>query len=360
MYKMSNFCCCLCVGIILLFSCSDNDDEIKADIPDLTVEYITMSGSVGLFDALTFKIGDAVYKGFGWNVGMIESKRFYAYSPNTREWTEPIAEFPGEFRYDPVTFTIGSKVYVGLGYGGRNSTGFHLMDDFYVYDKNTNEWEALSYKFPGKARRGAVAFAIGGKGYVGSGHTTGDDYLADFYEFDPKMGWKEIQRINTPRAGAHAFVADGCGYVCFGNLYGNPTPNQNIQKYDPVTGQWKGLQVQYESGEKHEILGLDRVMSFTLNKDNKEYIYFTGVDRTENRVDGAREHDTNVAQSDDAMLFWGYNPRENIWKKVTCRNVGERGVALPYYMFSVGEQGYIMGVGEEGGNTGAYIFRFAE
>ena len=322
---------------IFLYSCGDNNDSISANLPELERTYISMSGSLGLYDAVTFNIGGTEYIGLGWNDIMGDNLNFSKYSPNFHEWEMIESMYPGKPRYGAVAFVIGGKAYVGLGYMlGHNVSEVH--DDFFVYDTLTRNWEKLSFQFPGKARRGAVAFSIGGKGYVGTGIVKpGEgDYLADFYEFDPQSGWKQISNISYPRYGATAFVAEGCGYVCFGNLYGGPSRECGIQKLDPNTGRWTGLPVCYENGEIGQLLSRSGVKSFVLNKDKHDYVYVFGGLISSNKV-----------------LGWGYNPSENVWKSVDYPVGGD-------YGFTIGGQGYAMSAGNRGGAFEAYIFRVVD
>ena len=325
---------------IFLYSCGDNNDSISANLPELERTYISMSGSLGLYDAVTFNIGGTEYIGLGWNDIMGDNLNFSKYSPNFHEWEMIESMYPGKPRYGAVAFVIGGKAYVGLGYMlGHNVS--EVYDDFFVYDTLTRNWEKLSFQFPGKARRGAVAFSIGGKGYVGTGivkpGAPGEgDYLADFYEFDPQSGWKQISNISYPRYGATAFVAEGCGYVCFGNLYGGPSRECGIQKLDPNTRRWTGLPVCYENGEIGQLLSRSGVKSFVLNKDKHDYVYVFGGLISSNKV-----------------LGWGYNPSENVWKSVDYPVGGD-------YGFTIGGQGYAMSAGNRGGAFEAYIFRVVD
>ena len=99
--------------------------------------------------------------------------------------------WPGEVRNQAVCFVIDDYSYVGLGIGinGAEYTNFRKMN------LNTGYWTVDSVApFPGKGRHAAVAFAVNGKAYVGTGFRVavnwGDEqynreYLYDFWEYDP-------------------------------------------------------------------------------------------------------------------------------------------------------------------------------
>ena len=187
----------LCLGITFFSSCTDgdNNDDWKLDLPELSVDSVSMLGVIGMHGAVMFSINDVPYIGLG-DIPLVGKNRcFFYYSDEKRSW-ESIGEYPGGAREGAVAFV--------------------RHDDFFVYDSETGTWDTRPVKFPGGPRAGTVAFSIEGKGYVGAGE--GEkllEYFADFYEFDPETGWKQISGIARARVRATAFVANGYGYVCF-------------------------------------------------------------------------------------------------------------------------------------------------
>ncbi len=77
-------------------------------------------------------------------------------------WTEK-AGFRGGQRVGAVGFSIGSKGYLGTGFGS-----FSVAKDFWEYNPSANTWTQKA-DFGGTARFYAVGFSIGGKGYIGTG-----------------------------------------------------------------------------------------------------------------------------------------------------------------------------------------------
>src|SRR5580704_1250059 len=84
----------------------------------------------------------------------------------TGNWLKSIA-YGGLTRSGAFQFTIGSKAYVGLGYGGVN--GIQYLTDSWVFDVDGGNWSQLA-TFPGIGRELSVSFSLGGKGYVGTGY----------------------------------------------------------------------------------------------------------------------------------------------------------------------------------------------
>ena len=67
--------------------------------------------------------------------------------------------------------------YVGLGHTGGPA-------DFYSYNQAKNNWTAVT-SLPGNERSESVSFVIGNKAFVGLGFVVGSGLLNDFWEFDP-------------------------------------------------------------------------------------------------------------------------------------------------------------------------------
>ena len=310
-------CLLLFLGMLLLFSCQSDDKKIKADLPELTYKHIFMTGDMQpIRFGLTFTLDDVPFVGLGRFSSMGQDRNFYYYVPDDCTWKSVGVEFIGDYREDAVAFVIEKKVYIGLGVQSNFGEKTYY-DDFFVYDHETHKWSSLPFKFPGEARQGAVAFSLNGKGYVGTGITQKNKCLADFYEFDPKIGWTKIQNIDNPRYGASSFVLDGYGYVCFGNLFENDQGNSDVQRFDPESKTWMRQPVYYEEGELEEINKRDKCASFVMTKNGQDFLYIWGGDV---RL--------------GSQTLWGYNPRKNVWKYMMNMEAE--------YGFSAGGCGYAM------------------
>lgn len=138
-------------------------------------------------------------------------------------------------REGAVGFAIGSKGYIG---SGRN--GSIYLRDFWQYDPSTDTWtqiQDLGYPVIGTNRAFAVAFSIGNYGYVGTGlNSSGQQVLSDWWRYNPLTNTWDTPPGNfpgVPRQGAIAFVINGKAYVgggksaLFGENYGD------FFKYDP-------------------------------------------------------------------------------------------------------------------------------
>ena len=67
--------------------------------------------------------------------------------------------------------------------GDDSAISIGYTKDFWEYDPSTNTW-TQKLDFGGTARHGAVGFAIGNKGYIGTGYN-GTSGTKDFWEYNP-------------------------------------------------------------------------------------------------------------------------------------------------------------------------------
>ncbi len=139
------------------------------------------------------------------------------------------ASLPDVGRHRGTGIAIGDKGYIGLGH--RNGTGLNIVyQDWWEYDPATNSWTQKA-DFPA-LNYGALAFAIGNKGYVGGGVFLSDE----FYEFDPITNqWTAISDAPTSPNDMPAFGLGNLGYIIDGaTLYAYDPSNDNwSQKQDP-------------------------------------------------------------------------------------------------------------------------------
>ena len=163
------------------------------------------------------------------------------------------ASWPGVQMGYGSAFVINDNAYVGLGINPLSPNV--RLQAFYKYtpsdikysqptgyDSAYGSWTLIA-PFAGAARSNAVAFAVQGIGYVGTG-VGNDGYtpLADFWAYNPgSNSWSEIDSIHDdttsyPRLDAVAWGFDSVGYVLTG------TDNNyffgDVWKYSPATGHW--------------------------------------------------------------------------------------------------------------------------
>jgi PKD repeat protein len=179
-------------------------------------------------EAVSFSIGSKGYVGVGYN-----DNQFWEYDQQTATWTQK-ATFPGSVRQGAAGFAIASlnKGYIGTGY-----TGALALGDFYCWDQASNTWSTENPMSVPRFR--AVGFSIGSKGYIGTGDG-GGSFLNDFWEFDPGThNW--TQKASLPSGAtvfAAGFVIGNKGYIGTGSDPTGTSGRVNFYEYDPTYDTW--------------------------------------------------------------------------------------------------------------------------
>ena len=143
----------------------------------------------GRYGAIGFSINGKGYAGFGSSQGNTQNYNdLYEFNPINNTWTQK-ASFPGQPRNYPTYFIINNEAYIGAG----NPTTYYtinpvLSNDFYKFSPLTNQWTQIA-SFTGCERTVAASFAIGNKGYIGTGLSgyPQSTYLKDFWEYTPQI-----------------------------------------------------------------------------------------------------------------------------------------------------------------------------
>jgi N-acetylneuraminic acid mutarotase len=145
--------------------------------------------------------------------------------------TQKPVPFPGLGRTGAVAFAVGNFGYVGTGVDNAGNR----LADFWQYNPATNTWKKIA-DFPGSPRRDAVGFAIGNLGYVATGFD--GNQQKDAYSYDPaKDVWAKVASFGgTKRIGAAAFVIGNKAYVGCGS--NNGLDQNDFWEYDPATNVW--------------------------------------------------------------------------------------------------------------------------
>lgn len=213
------------------------------------------------------------------------------YSQNN-DWIKK-TPFGGGKRERAVAFAIGNRGYIGTGQDSSNI----LNKDLWEYDSADDIWTQKA-NFPGVARRNAVGFAVANKGYIGLGINHPDAFLgtrqSDMWEYNPQTNtW--LQKANFPgNSGtgiyyATAFVINNLAYVC-GGKNGPSTYSNQLWSFNPAINQW--VYVSAFPGIKMERYGLIGV-----GINGKAYI-------------GPGANEDNY-QND----WWEFDPQTNTWTK---------------------------------------------
>lgn len=179
--------------------------------------------------AVAFTLGNYAYVGLGATKTQKTLKDFWRYDPAADKWEAIGSEFKQK-RVNAFAFVIGNKAYVGGGFDNnqypadfwsfdgtkwseeaplkdtdntydltRQSASTFVIGNYgYVvggkknaslntvwkYDPSARSWESKHQSLPQNARDGAVAYSIGGKGYITTG-TNGSLKFDDTWVFTP-------------------------------------------------------------------------------------------------------------------------------------------------------------------------------
>ncbi len=188
-----------------------------------------------------------------------DSMRIYQYVADKDQWRYK-TKFPGKHRSDFVTFSIGSKAYIGSGNNNEFTSGAETGKsfyenrperDFWEYNPSTNQWTQKA-DFPGENIASATSFTINNKGYVTVGYYDDPnyDYENNYYEdhiysrqlweYDPLTDqW--LRKADFPggtRRGAASIGFDRKGYLGGGNKGMEGNPVYGFWTYDPVADSW--------------------------------------------------------------------------------------------------------------------------
>ncbi len=145
-------------------------------------------------------------------ISLLISCTLYA-NPDT--WIQKTS-MPAQARAGAVAFALNGFGYSGTG---RDSTGT-LLNDFWKYDPANDSWSQAA-SFPGTPRKNAVAFATDTFAFVGTGYDN-SGLTKDFYKYDALLNaWTQIADLDSggsyySRRDAVAFGINNNGYVVGG------------------------------------------------------------------------------------------------------------------------------------------------
>jgi N-acetylneuraminic acid mutarotase len=168
------------------------------------------------------------------------SSDFFQYDPLTDVWSRK-ASFPGGIRPGIAGFAIGAKGYVGTG----NDHTLKLFNDFWEYDPASDAWTRKA-DFPGVARTSTTNFAIGNKGYVGLGYDGSgrmESFHTDFWEYDPAVNkWtQKADFTGAKNMAKFSFANTSKGYVVCSQDF-SPSNRGDVWEFNPVANNWRRVQ----------------------------------------------------------------------------------------------------------------------
>ena len=267
----------------------------------------------GRFDAAAFSIGSKVYLGLGYTDGSYYSD-FWEWDQTNGIWTKK-ANYPGSSMGAVVGFSIGTKGYIGTG---SNSSTIGVTNEFWEYDPATDTWAEKSSLPSVFGRSDAAGFSIGTKGYIGTGYTNNGksgSYCQDFWEWDQATNvWtKKADFPGNARASAVGFSIGNKGYIGTGVDAGSAY--KDFWEWDQSTNAWT---------RKADFEGTGRQAAVGFSIGNKGYIG-TG-----------KNYDPSSANT--KKDFWEWDQSTNVW--IQKANLAGEG-RFSAIGVSIGNKGYI-------------------
>jgi uncharacterized repeat protein (TIGR03803 family) len=187
----------------------------------------------GRLTGSSFSIGTKIYAGLGLDGDFEGTADFQEYDIASNTWT-PKGDFDGGVRFGATSFSINGKGYICFG----SDMGAAAYKDVWEYTPSTDSWEKKG-DFPGLARAGAHVFVVNNKAYIGGGQDVTSTSLNDLWVFDPAgYTWTQLQSLpGTPRIYAAAFAIGTKGYVGTG-LDADDVHLTDFWEYNTVSDQW--------------------------------------------------------------------------------------------------------------------------
>jgi N-acetylneuraminic acid mutarotase len=280
------------------------------------------------YSAASFSIGTKVYVGIGYNEGDIPIRDFWEWDQATNIWTRK-ADFPGDITGITVSFSIGTKGYIGTG-NSFNTNGF--TNEFWEYNPLTNSWTQKASLPTAPARAFAAGFSIGNKGYIGIGIMDdgfSDSYYQDFWEWDQTTNvWtKKADFPGNARKEAVGFSIGNKGYIGTGS--NGTSLTKEFWEWDQATNVWT---------KKADFGGIERGSAVGFSIGSKGYIG-TGYNYDVNTLSIFKD-------------IWEWDQATNLWTRKADFGGGVRSSAVGV---SIGNKGYI-----GTGNGGSIIYAYQD
>lgn len=284
----------LLATLCLTGSCTEDDEYTQGQ----WIKKTSYNGYARAY-ACSFTIDNKGYLCCGFRGGNKDYLNdLWEYNMDTGVWTQ-CETMPVEGRKYGAAFAVNGKGYVTTG-SKKDGTSSDYMADTWEYTPATNSWVRKD-DFGGGARDGALAFSIGGYGYVGTGYnedTIGS--MLDFYRFNPNAAegkqWEIVYGFGgEKRRDGTAFVIDDVAYICCGQNKGGGSSPVDFWKFDGNT--WTQLRDIADTDSNNDYdddYAISRYSTVSFSINGYGYI-----------ATGTRSGVTSD--------YWKYDPDQDLW-----------------------------------------------
>jgi N-acetylneuraminic acid mutarotase len=326
----------------------------------------TFPGQVSGF-GVAFTIGEAAYVGTGINPQFPNQRlnTFFKYTPTTipdplpsptyydstlGTWSKS-ATFPGAPRSNAVAFTVGGIGYVGTGVG---NDGYTVLADFWAYNQASNSWYAIDSLHDqggvAQPRLDAAAWGFDTVGYVLTG-TDNLNFFVDVWKYSPATNkWTPKPYLpGNPRSGATTWVYNGKGYI-FGGFTTSGQHEVNNYAYDF----WVFDPQKAETDTQHiwsQLRDISNTNSGTYDDGYTNIVRKYGVGFTIAKTATGDKGYITLGQNGTSITYtWEYDFATDLWTEKTPYEGAPRSGAVG---FTLQNRGFV-GTGVSQGNSGAF------
>jgi hypothetical protein len=151
------------------------------------------------------------------------------------QWQQ-LPDLPGPPIDGAASFVLEGSVYVGTG----RTTDDGYLNEWWRYNRVSNTWTPVS-PLPASPRYGCATFTMFNRGFVFGGMDA-DGALNELWAYNPAINTWE-QRTSMPAEGrSHAVALEGLnvGIIATGML-GNGAPTNESWKYYPTLDSWENM-----------------------------------------------------------------------------------------------------------------------
>lgn len=161
---------------------------------------------------------------------------FYSYDPLTNNWTQK-ATFPGESRFDAITFAASGHGYSGAGNIGCCG-GDPVLSDFWRYSPSNDVWTQRNDVPSGSL--GIDGTSSGSKGYTvqGFGPTQISEYNPDLDTWTNVGEILDANFTGYPHFPHSIFTMEDRIFVFFRDSYNYTSADNYLYEFNVFTGKW--------------------------------------------------------------------------------------------------------------------------
>jgi N-acetylneuraminic acid mutarotase len=318
----------LLISVISIISCSSDDSTTW--VGNWVYSYESGASSRGF--ASTFVIKDTAYLVGGYsykNNKKVYHRDIFAFTPGKYSWVRKDS-FPGEGRKFAIAFAIGNKGYYGTGVNDNGD----LLKDLWEFDASApkgQQWSKAPVAYFTYGISQAVAFAINGKGYIVTGQSDengSEDATKDTWRFDPSnnsctnlTGTDDGAAFTgAKRYGAISFVIGDKAYICSGY---NNAYIKDMWEFDATNNIWNHKRDIYNSNENESYDD-----SYAIIRTNA--VAFTI---------GSKGYVTSGSSGSILNDTWEYDPATDLWERKSAFEGTSRIYASA---FTVKDRGFIL------------------